>query len=1148
MNGIMGFHDKEIVYLDADALGITQGFQPKPDGSGYTQEMRIPWTAIVKSGRPYVAGESFGCMLDLVWGPDAGKGWPINHMMDLVKPGAVHTGWFWEVGEIHGQVMLSPTGRVEEIPDPTPAAAPKKRLAGTIPIRVTLPAAAKRFTVVVEDAAGRRLRNLAGDADPAEYTVAHRGRDRVVEVPWDGLDDRGALVAPGAYTTRGLWHTGLDAAYEMSCYNPGTPPWETRDGRGNWMADHSSPALVAAAGDGVTIACPGAEGGHALIGVGPDGRKRWGDKQGGAALAGDGQYVYVILDDAWSQAYGLARFRAADGTYAPYDIGGKPTFPVTPAAIFSGAAPGKVVAMAVHGDTLVLAMSGGTLAVLDAKTAALRRTLDLPAPTRLAFGGDGTLYALRDGAVLTVDLATGATRPVATPGVGRATAITVDHDGNLLVADMGPDCQVKAFNPRGDVVYTAGKRGGRPWSGTFDPRAMMAVSSVSVDATGDIWVTERWEYPRRVSVWGRDGRLVRDFVGNTAYAGSGSFLHDRDPSLAYYGPVEMRLDKRTGTWRVSRLLWVPDVAKDQFFPVSTGSDNGIIVTSRAGGRERTYLYTKGFGHPRTVYLERNGCYQPVASIGLVKDMDRRATQPGYAGPFAGLKFDDGVIWNDLNRDGRVSRDELTPVPGFYSEGGYAWGECIGSDLVIRTLGYSKGRHLVEWRPVRFLDGAPVYGLEGRRETAIAESGDLLPLPEEGKLFVLSHLGWGGTSAVRLFDTATSRELWRYPSPDHGVHGSHHAPMPEPGRLIGGLKALGWAFVNRRVGRVAAVRGNLGQDFLFTADGLFVGALFTDCRLPSAALPDTEAALRGQSMTRYSLGGEPFDGWFGSQADGKVRVVGSMGRQGAMIFTVTGLASIHRYRGPALTVTAAQLTAAERANTLRKVTDGPKAYTLRRMPRKVTVDGSAAEWDGLVTLPIARADAPTAATARLAYDNGFLYLLCRVQDPSPWLNEGKDATRLFKTGDAVDLQLGMGSGRDPQAGDLRVVFAALGGTPAAVLMRPVDPAAPADVHVKYHSPVGERLFDRVAPLPGAQVAVARDAGGYTLEAALPLTGLGLALKAGVKLRGDVGVIASDAAGLTNIARTYWAQPATNLVNDLPSEAWFSPRGWGELAVE
>ncbi|OPZ27172.1 MAG: hypothetical protein BWZ02_01748 [Lentisphaerae bacterium ADurb.BinA184] len=37
-------------------------------------------------------------------------------------------------------------------------------------------------------------------------------------------------------------------------------------------------------------------------------------------------------------------------------------------------------------------------------------------------------------------------------------------------------------------------------------------------------------------------------------------------------------------------------------------------------------------------------------------------------------------------------------------------------------------------------------------------------------------------------------------------------------------------------------------------------------------------------------------------------------------------------------------------------------------------------------------------------------------------------------------------------------------------------------------------------------------------------------------------------MINTARTYWANPATNLVNDEPLEAWFSPAAWGELTFE
>ncbi|MBA3939300.1 MAG: hypothetical protein H0X38_17765, partial [Planctomycetes bacterium] len=118
LDGWFPWDDKPIVYHDALAeRGVTEAFQRRADGSGYVQELRIPWAAIVASGRAPQAGERFDCMLDLVWGPDSGHGWPVNHMMDLVAPGAVHTGWFWEVPRIYGQVELAAQGH--RAPPPT---------------------------------------------------------------------------------------------------------------------------------------------------------------------------------------------------------------------------------------------------------------------------------------------------------------------------------------------------------------------------------------------------------------------------------------------------------------------------------------------------------------------------------------------------------------------------------------------------------------------------------------------------------------------------------------------------------------------------------------------------------------------------------------------------------------------------------------------------------------------------------------------------------------------------------------------------------------------------------------------------------------------------------------------------------------------
>ena len=183
------------------------------------------------------------------------------------------------------------------------------------------------------------------------------------------------------------------------------------------------------------------------------------------------------------------------------------------------------------------------------------------------------MFALLDGQVQRVDLDSGAATGVPTPGVGKISAITFDQQGNLLVADIGPDSQVKAFAPStdsgqaGKLVYTCGKKGGRPIRGAFDEQAMMRMSGVAVDAKGQVWVTENWEFPRRVSVWGRDGKLVRDYVGNAHYSGAGTYLHDQDSSLAYCDAVEMRLDRKTRSAKVTKVLWVPDESKGERFPI-----------------------------------------------------------------------------------------------------------------------------------------------------------------------------------------------------------------------------------------------------------------------------------------------------------------------------------------------------------------------------------------------------------------------------------------------------------------------------------------------------------------------------------------------------------------------------------------------------
>jgi hypothetical protein len=1159
LDGWFPWEDKPIVYHDAMAEdGVRQAFAASADGAGYVQELRIPWRAI--ADRAWRAGERFDCMLDVVWGPDSGKGWPVAHVMDLVAPGAVHTGWFWEVPRIYGQVELSPVGHLAEAPA-APAAAPPAPETG-IAVRATLPdAQAPWFSLALEREDGTRLRTLQGSCSTAERRVA--GSADQVAVRWDGRDDRGQPAAPGTYRVVGLVRGALSATYEQCFYNPGTPPWPTADGTGAWGADHTPPTCVAAAGAGVVIGWGGVEGGTGLIAVGADGRKRWGQHQGARLVAATGDAVYLVLDDSWSGRHGVARVALADGSYRPWTIAGRQELPVDPVTALGGEHPGQATALAVHGDRLVLAFDGGVVAEFSAATMGVVRRLAAPGIAALAFAADGALYALSAGQPCRLDLAAGTLAPIAAAGLGRGSALAVTPAGELAIVDQGPDRQLKVFAADGRLLRRVGRQGGRARRGPFDAQALRDVASVAADAAGRLWTVECGELPRRVSVWGADGGLVRDYVGNAAYSASGTYLHDQDPGLAYAGAVEFSRDAAARSWSVRGILWDPDPARGERFPVHGGLAPPQRFTSAASGRAREYLFARsdwgeaGF----TVYLERDGRWRPVAAIGLVGHVAGRIADGKAAelpaGAFAGLDPWDGLFWNDANGDGAVQRDECVIVPSAHparelGKGGrsplalsHGWGSRIGDDLAI----YADGA--VVYRPTGFAaDGAPLYGPAGMHALGIEERGDFVPLDGERRLVVLSSTGYGGESYLRGLEQGTWREQWRYPSHDHGVHGSHHAPMPSPGSIIGALRVIGAARLDQG-GSVLAIRGNLGQDFLIASDGLYIGELFRDSRLPGPSLPADEAAFAGQRVDDRSEGGEPFNGWFGRQADGAVRICTGIPGQAALVARVHGLETIRRFAGGTLTVSAEDIRHATAPPSAPATgADGARKRTvIRRCATPPAIDGELGEWSG-EEAEIARTGAPERARVRLAYDERHLYAAFAVADASPWRNRGGDAGRLFKTGDAVDLQFSVAreGGDAVGAQHRRLLVAALDGRPVCLLMRPVDPAAPAQLARTYLSPVGARRFDRVELLAGATVAVRADAQGYRVELALPLAALGFAPKPGLVVRGDLGLLASDTDGGATVARLYWSNRDTNLVNDEPSEAWLTPAAWGEFACE
>ena len=1147
--------------------GAEMAYKLDADGKGFSQEIRIPWKLLYRAVPEIKEGLTLRMGCEFLWGDATGRTWPIHRYADNMQPGKTSREFYWTAVSSWGDITLSGKGKLT----PREYAVDAEKVMGTIPVRVDIPRDASRFTILIEDQQGKSVRTLVADSDPADYAVKGTERDgmRTVEVLWDGLTDFGKLARPGTFKARGLTHKGLSTEYEMCFYNPGTPPWQTKDGSGAWGADHSGPIGVAATGDWTTVCFECPEGGSGVIGIDPEGRKRWGDRRGARRLAGDDNHVYAYVTN-WYTKETICRYERKTGKTTPFVLDGKDrTFDLTLKEILGDENPGGLTGMAARGGKLAAALASGRIVILDAASASVQKSFPANNPGDLAFSKDGILYGVVDGKVRAIDTASGAMTPVPLPGVEKITGLAVDNDGNLVIADVGPDSQMKAFSPDGKAVYSCGKKGGRPLTGPFDRQGMVRMSSVAVDAKGQVWVTELWDFPRRVSVWGRDGALVRDYIGNAYYAGSTCWLHDQDPALGYVGPVEINLNKERNEWQVSRVLWLNHEFTGKPINMAGGHALGHRFSSSVSGGRHEYLYLHdtdyewGTGH--VVLMERGGEWRAVATVALAGHLSGKITRRDGlvaeppSGELAGLNAYDVVVWNDLDKDGVIQRAECAVIPAdkpgdakkrgepaLHLQNG--WGGRLGDDLSIYTGG------ILRWKPIRYADGAPVYSPDSRIELGPQErmERDLVPVWGENKLI---SLNWGGSPmpTLSMLDLRSGAVEWSYPNPYPGVHGSHNATMPKPGLLIGPLKTCGVAKVSEQVGSVFLLRGNLGQDFIFTTDGLYVGAMFQDGRLPCDSLPETERMLKGMPMDNLTEGGEPFNGWFGKQADGKIRLTTGMAREACMILQVNGLETIRRFDGGQITVDMPTIVKADQDNAARAAKkEEARTYVVKPVAKPPSLDGKLDTWKDIQTMAVGREGLPDRAECRLSYDADNLYACFTVSDSTPWKNEGKDMARLFKTGDAVDLQLDVRPDAKkhatPEEGDLRVVFSQLEGKPVAVVMAPVDKKAPPQARKSYTSPVGTKLFDRVEIIADAKVSVKAEGNRYIVQAALPLKSIGLSPRPGMKIRGDVGFISSDANGLINTARTYWANKQTNLVNDEPLESWLYPDRWGEITFE
>ncbi len=1114
---------------DMKGAGAKQAFHVDADGKGYSQEIALPWKLLTADGVAPKPGAGFITTME----PNFSVGHGRLSLKDCFRPGVnidrvftfmADKCWGEAVVQAHGKqapraVRLSdarefPVHLVDGKPEIDWSGLVKtSERPGFVPVAFSMPEDGY-VSLNIMDAQGMVVRQLL----TADFFA--KGPHTV---QWDGLTtpnwrQPGEPVAAGTYRFEAIRHDGVHLALRGWAANAGSAPWDSSP-TANWGGDHGMPDACLATDDGVLLGWSGAEAGKAVVACDLQGQVRWRNSRNGMAgaeLFASGPAGLYVMN--WKG--NLYRLSAKDGVHQAWE--GTTSTDLWVKDLWSQdekVKPEEANAMTIAGDRLLLGFAKENLvAALDARTGKLLGRFTVPAPLSLKSGADGTVYALVGGtSVLALDPLTGATRPVVS-GLSAAVALAVDHAGDVYVGLGAPANQVTVFSAAGKPLRTIGRAGGRAMSGAWTKDGMAYIHDLTVDASGQLWVAEMDMLPKRFSVWnGKTGVFVRELFGPTTYGALGGVINPRDPLLMVGQGCEWRLDPVSGLASCLGVITHEGMENARFGSGTNGRlylavapqwwSGDVLIFERLGDadfRLRTRIKAptkeaKGI----TVWADANGDGLEQAGESHTTELDLNGWITGWAMPMA----------SDLS---------------FY-----------GSAYQIRVTGYTAC-------------GAPEYDLT---------KAVRLPAPDDlsNRGGMGAQRGMGNPAAGRVlyngvynqvnstfdcYDLASGKRAWSYPNNFTGVHGSHMAGAAASGLIRGAFDICGTANLPKPVGAMWAITTNFGEWHLLTEKGFYLARLFEPDPM-RVAWP--EKALPGVSLDRIpaGLGGEDFGGSMTQTTDGRIFV--QAGKTGFWNIEVTGLDSVRALPGGTLRIAEGDLA---KARGFREGYLQASLGTARVVVPHVTPTFTGkldADFPGVTALSFRKQDDAAVRTA-CAWDGSNLFLAWQVTDHTPWVNGATDATQLYLSGDTVDFQLGTdptaAAGRgEAAAGDLRLSIGNFQGKPTAMLYRKIS----AVKHPRTFSSgiVKSYAMDFVDRIE-ARITVTLDPGkGYLIEAAVPLTELGLTPGSAKTLHGDFGVTHGGASGDRTRLRTYWSNQHTGIVDDSVFELKLEPGYWGEL---
>ncbi|MFA6291917.1 MAG: hypothetical protein WC637_09065 [Victivallales bacterium] len=988
-------------------------------------------------------------------------------------------------------------------------------------------------TIVIEKEDGTRVRNLiACSKREAGNNSEH----------WDGFDDVGMPAPTGKYRWRGIRHDEISSHFQNAFNSPGNPPWNAQDipsgwnmraaGSGGWLSDHGAPLCVYAADGKIFIGTNIAEAGNSLMELDLDGVKKWGtlwfSASGANAVATDGGVIYIAGEKGWiGDKLKVHRLSAETHKFVPnpqewwqvkrFDA----AFVDEVSKNFFG-----IRGMAITPDYIVLSLSDkGRLALFNKKTADFVKDIPLPEAGGLCKSADGTLFAVSGKSVVKLDFASGTTVPVVSSGLVAPSQVAIDADGNLYVNDAAPSEQcVKVFSAKGKFLRTIGEKGGRQ-EGKYNPRAMGNPAGLAIDSKGKLWVAENYFLPKRVSVWNKDGVLLKEFIGPPSYGGGGS-LDPQNANVAFYSGMVFDLKPWPEQTSLRAVAFLPENHKD--LPIDA---KNIPSYAMRHGSSLYLVSAPGYGVPTVVYEMKGDHLVPRAALGSSGELKKNwdGVQKEFTTKLIEDKVADNVpfLWSDRNGDGKAEPSEITFMHGA-ALNKPIWSCRVGEALELQGV-VMKGKEVRIIRiPAKTESGILTYDFKDTVETPLSKMVGALASDPQGNY--IANFGGGSNQGDRTNMLAgLSKDgsiRWTYPNPY--PCNWHNSPRPAIGDIQHTLNIEGFAKVKGFDSAVFQLNGNKGVRYLFTGDGLFVCQLFGDMRI-CPLLSSAKEAKVGARLDTYSLIDECFSGWFGNAPDGRILQI--EGKDSSNVMEVRGLGTLKRLSGGEFTLlkTAAVQDIAKFKIPVKVIFDPvfgikPHEYSYKFPPEK----------------PI--------ASFCLAATRDSLLLKMQVDSGSSFVNAGEDFKTLFKTGDAIDIRFASDpklprERRTPGPGDMRIVVANMNSKPVAVLYKFIVPGTKEEVKSKFASPVGTVSVDDIKILKTARVEVKKEGKGYSATVTIPWKELDFEKSPQGVFRGDVGILVADPEGVRTVARYYYYDQKSQVVSDLPSETMVDPSQWG-----